>query len=152
MAQIETETKEVTTVAQATPTRVIKTTREVTPPVPTEPPPKVFAKKKALFRTYQIIWYILGLVEILLAFRILLKGLGASPFSGFTSLIYALSDPLALPFQGIFRVTVAEGAVLEWSTIVAAFVYALIAYGIVQLLQMLKPVSPQEVEQTVDTQ
>ncbi len=154
MAEQVVETQEVTTVSKVQPATVVKTTRQVTPPVQTEHPQKVFQKKKVIFRTYQIIWYIVGVVEFLLGFRMTLKALGANPFSGFANLIYTLSDPLALPFSGIFGITYVpqERAVFEWSTLVAAAVYALIAYGLVELIQLIKPVSPEEVEQTVDTQ
>lgn len=149
--QVETETQEVTTVSEASPTRVVKTTKQVTPPIQTEHPQKIFQKKKAIFRTYQFIWYILGVIEILLAFRMTLKALGANPSSAFTNLIYALSDPLALPFSGILGISATSGGnFFEWSTVIAAVVYALIAYGLVQLMQLIKPVSKEEVEQTVD--
>jgi hypothetical protein len=149
---VETETQEVTTVSKTTPTQVVKTTK-VIPPVQTEHTQRVLKKKKTIFRTYQVIWYILGLIEVLLAFRMTLKALGANPTSGFTNLIYALSDPLALPFSGIFGVTATQqGNFFEWSTLIAALVYALIAYGLVELMQLIKPVSKEEVEQTVDTQ
>jgi hypothetical protein len=118
--------------------------------VVTEHPQQVYEKKKVIFRTYQIIWYILAVVEVILGFRVALKALGANPLSGFTSLIYTLSDPLALPFRGILKVTLAGNAILEWSTLIAALVYALIAYGIVYLMQLIKPVTPHEVEQKVD--
>ena len=151
MAEIETQ--EVTTISKSTPTQVVKTTKQVTPPVQTESPQKTFTKKKAIFRTYQIIWYFLGIIELLLGFRMTLKALGANPFSGFTNLIYAISDPFARPFQGIFGTTVVpQGSVFEWSTLIAAFVYFLIAYGIVELIQLVKPVTKEEVEQTVDNQ
>lgn len=146
------ETQEVTTVSEAPPTRVVKTTKQVTPSVQTEHPQRVFEKKKAIFRTHQVIWYILGIIELLLAFRMALKALGANPLSGFTSLIYALSDPLALPFSGILGVTATSGGnFFEWSTIIAAIVYALIAYGIAELMQFIKPVTKEEVEQKVDS-
>jgi hypothetical protein len=143
-----TQTQEVTTVSQ--PTQVVKTSKVVNPPIRTEHPQRVFEKKKAIFRTYQVIWYILAVIEILLAFRVFLKAFGANPFSGFTNLIYALSDPLALPFSGILRTSVSGNSVFEWSTMIAAAVYALIAYGIVYLLQMIKPVTPSEVTENVD--
>lgn len=146
-----TETQEVTTVSTNVPEQVVKTTTKVTPPlVKTEHPQRVYEKKKVIFRTYQIIWYILAIIEVLLGFRMTLKALGANPLSGFTSLIYAVTDPLALPFQGIFRITFTGTSVLEWSTLIAAFVYALIAYGLVYLMQLMKPVTPHEVENTVD--
>lgn len=116
----------------------------------TESPQRIYDAKKAIFRTYQIVWYILGVIEVLLTFRVVLKLLGANPFSGFTNFIYTLSDPFALPFAGILRITASSGMVLEWSTIIAMIVYAIVAYGIVSLLQLVKPTTPQEVEQTVD--
>jgi uncharacterized protein YggT (Ycf19 family) len=120
------------------------------PGIKTEHPQVAYNKKHAIFRAYQIIWYILGLIEVLLGFRMALKALAANPASGFASLIYTLSDPLALPFQGILRTTVTNGSIFEWSTIIAALVYALIAYGIIYMMQMVKPVGPEEVETTVD--
>lgn len=148
----ENQTEEIVTTSSTTaPEHVVRTTKKVIPPgVAPEPAHKVFQKKKKIFRSYQIIWYVLGIIEILLGFRMVLKALGANPLSGFATLIYALSDPLALPFAGIFGTTITQRSVFEWSTIVAAAVYALIAFGIVQLIHMSKPVTREEVEQTVD--
>lgn len=147
------ETQEVTTVSKSIPTQVVKTTKQVTPQVVTEHPQRVFQKKKAIFRTNQVIWYILGVIEFLLAFRMTLKALNANPLNAFTSLIYSLSNPLATPFRSIFGITATtQGNYFEWSTIVAAIVYALVAFGIVELMQLVKPVSKEEVEQTVDSQ
>jgi len=119
---------------------------------PGEAPMKTYAKKKAIFRTYQIIWYILGLIEVLLLFRIILKALGANPTSGFANLIYTISDPFAIPFRGIFSSAVVEGSIFEWSTIIAGAVYAVVALGLVQLFQLVKPTNPEEVQQKVDSQ
>src|SRR5258706_15504563 len=119
----ETQTEEITTVSQ--PTKVVKTTKEATPPVRTEPPQRVFEKKKAIFRTYQIIWYILAVIEILLGFRVAFKVFAANPYSGFTNLVYTLSNPLAYPFSGILPTYVSGNSLFEWSTLIAAIVYAL---------------------------
>ncbi len=151
MTDQDTKLQEVTTVsAPTTQQQVVRQTRVVTPAVDTGSPQKTYQSKKAIFRTYQIIWLILGAIEIVLTFRVLLKLLGANTFSGFTSFIYAISDPLALPFAGILKVTVTSGSVFEWSTLVAMAVYAVIAYGIVAILQLVKPTNQQEVNQTVD--
>ena len=133
-------------------TEVQETRTVVTPAVVTGSPQKTYDTKKAIFRSYQIIWYILGVIEVLLAFRVVLKLLGANSYSGFTSLIYSISAPFALPFAGILGVTVSSDSVFEWSTLIAMAVYAVIAYGIVALFQMVKPTNPQEVSQTVDNQ
>lgn len=147
----EKEIEEVTTVSTAVPQQVVKTTTKVTPPpVKTEAPQQVYEKKKTIFRTYQIIWYVLAVIELALGFRMALKALGANPTSGFTNLVYALSNPLVLPFRGILPVSASGSTTFEWSTIIAALVYLLIAYGLVHLMQMIKPVTPTEVEQKVD--
>lgn len=146
----QTKVEEITTVEKAAPAQVVrKTTTVVPPPVQTEHPQEAFEKKKVIFRSYQVIWYILGVIEVLLAFRIFLRMAGAYP-SGFTNLIYTLSAPFALPFRGILKTT-DEGGVIEWSTFVAMIVYVLLAYGLVQLMQFIKPVTPQEVEKEVDS-
>ncbi len=130
----------------------METPQTTTPPSPGEHPLKTYEKKKTIFRVYQSIWYILGVIEVLLVFRVILKMLGANSYSGFTNLIYTISNPLALPFRGIFQTDVVEGSVFEWSTIIAGVVYAVVAYGLVHLFQLVKPTNPQEVEQKVDTQ
>lgn len=114
--------------------------------------PGAYQKKKAIFRMYQIVWYILGVIEALLAFRVVLKLLSANASSGFVSFIYNVSDPFAIPFSGIFGVTVSQGNVVEWSTFVAMAVYAIVSYGIVKLAQLIKPTNPVEVSETVDKQ
>ena len=86
-----------------------------------------------------------------MAFRVLLKLLGANAGSGFTNFIYTVSDPFALPFAGILGVT-GSVMILEWSTLIAMAVYAIVAYGIVALFQLVKPTNPQEVDQTIDNQ
>jgi len=91
-----------------------------------------------------IIWYILGLIEVLLALRFVLKMFGANPESGFVNFVYSLTGVLTLPFDKIFTVTQPEAgdvvrSVFEPSILVAAVVYALIAWGIVKLLTLNRP-------------
>lgn len=152
----EKEVHKTTEVTTSAPQHVVTTTKKVVkePSVKTEPPQEVYETKKSIFRTYQIVWYILGVIEVLLIFRLLLKGFGADPLSGFATLIYALSDPFAIPFAGVLGVTTAPelGAYIEWSTLIAMAVYWIVAFGIIQLFQFIKPVTPREVEETVDSQ
>ena len=109
-------------------------------------------RTKPLYRGTQIVWYILGFVEIVLAFRFLLKLMGANPEAGFTSLIYGISAPFAAPFLAVFRVQRVEGSVLEWTTLLAMLVYWLIAWGIVKLFVMGKDVSTPEAAVKLDQQ
>jgi hypothetical protein len=87
-----------------------------------------------------VIYFLFGVLEILLAFRLILKLTGASLTSGFVRLIYSLTGIFILPFNGIFSKGYAQGvettSVLEPATIVAIFVYILLAWGIVKLIRI----------------
>ena len=147
MTPSDTTQEEVTTISHQSPQQVIKkTTTQAEPQAKGEAPQKVYEKKKTIFRFNQIIWYILGFIEVLLAFRFILKVLGANPFVGFTSLIYAVTSPLALPFAGILGVSITENSMIEWSTLVAAIVYLCIAWGLVFLLDIVYPITPKDME------
>lgn len=93
---------------------------------------------KKSFTARRVVYYILGALEILLAFRLVFKILGANPNSGFVSLIYSITQVFLVPFTAIFRSAVTQGieakAVLEPGTIIAMIVYALVAWGIVKLI------------------
>lgn len=102
------------------------------------------ASTKPLYRGTQIVWYILGIVEILLAFRLLLKLFGANAGAGFTSFIYGITHAFAAPFLSVFKVTQVAGNVFEWTTLLAMFVYWVIAIGIIKLFLMGKTVSTPE--------
>ena len=86
------------------------------------------------------IYYALGVIEVLLAFRFLFKVLGANQASGFVSFIYIITGILAAPFKGIFNSFVTDGlsarSVFEPSVIIAFIVYAIIAWGLVQLIRL----------------
>jgi uncharacterized membrane protein len=139
--------EEVTTIDNQSPQQIVrKTVRQVEPQAKGEAPQKVYEKKKTIFRFNQVIWYILGFVEVLLVFRTILKILGANQFVGFTSLIYALTTPLVAPFNGILSISVTGNSVIEWSTIIAAIVYLCIAGGLVYLLDLIYPITPNDVE------
>lgn len=99
---------------------------------------------KPLYRGVQIVRYLFGLLEILLAFRFFLKLAGANPAAGFTNFIYTVTYPFAQPFLAVFRITVVAGRIFEWTTLLAMIVYWLIEWGIVRLILMGKDVSTPE--------
>lgn len=107
---------------------------------------------KPLYRGTQVVWYIVGLIEVLLAFRFVLKLLAANPAAGFTNFIYTLTYPFAAPFLSVFRMSRVEGSIFEWTTILAMFVYWLIGWGITKMLVMSKEVSTPEAAVKLDQQ
>lgn len=107
---------------------------------------------KPLYRGIQVIWYLLGIVEIILAFRFVLKLFGANPSAGFSGFIYTISYPFSAPFLNVFKMTQIQGSIFEWTTLLAIFVYGLLAWGIVKLLLMSKTVSTPEAAEKMDQQ
>lgn len=99
---------------------------------------------KMLYRGTQIVWYILGIIEVILAFRFILKLLGANSAAGFSTFIYNVSYPFAAPFLNVFSISTLKGSVFEWTTILAIIVYWLIAWGIIRIFFMSKAVSTPE--------
>lgn len=102
------------------------------------------ASTKPLYRGTQVVWYLLGLVEALLAFRLVLKMLGANPGAGFTNFIYSVTYPFTAPFLSVFRVTQVNVSVFEWTTLLAMFVYWAVAVGIIRIFLMSRSVSTPE--------
>lgn len=107
-------------------------------------------EKTVIFRSYQVIWYLLGVAEVLLGFRFILKAGGANPGSPFVAFVYTLSGALVAPFRGVFSSTAVEGSVIEWASLLAMLVYVVAAYALIHLFQLIKPVNPKEVEEVVD--
>lgn len=95
-------------------------------------------KSMGLARGGRIVYFLFGVVEVLLAFRFVFKLLGANPDSPFVGFIYASSSLFHAPFAGIFSRATAPGAetvaVFEPSTLIAIVVYAIVAAGIVKLI------------------
>ena len=105
---------------------------------------------KPLYKGTQIVWYIIGILEVLMAFRFVLKLLAANPSAGFSSFIYGITYPFVAPFLSVFKVSRVEGSIFEWTTILAMFVYWLIAIAIIKLFFMSKTVSTSQAAEKLD--
>jgi uncharacterized protein YggT (Ycf19 family) len=88
-------------------------------------------------RVVQVVWWVVGLIDTLIAIRFLLKMFGANTASAFVGFMYALTDPLVAPFHGIFNTAAAGRSVFEPESIVAIIIYTLIGWGIVSLIRLL---------------
>ncbi len=104
------------------------------------------------FRGSQIIWYVLGFIEIILALRFFLLFIGANVSAGFTQFIYTISGPVANPFMNVVGSARIERSVFDWSILLAMAIYALVAWGAIKLLVMSKPVSDGEAHDKLDSQ
>ena len=87
-------------------------------------------------RACQIVYLVFGVIEALVLIRILLKLLAANPDAGFSSFMYAITEPFVTFFQGVFPTPASRGSVLELSSVLAIIVYALLAYIIVRVIRI----------------
>lgn len=102
------------------------------------------------FRIAQFVWYILGVIEILLVLRFVFKFIGANVSAGITQFIYTVSSPFAGAFMNVVGPSVVGKSVFDWSILLAIIIYALVAWGLVELLVMSQPVSDQEAHNKLD--
>ena len=91
----------------------------------------------------RVIWFIVGIMEVLLAIRFVLLLAGADPTAGFAQLIYNLTDWMVAPFAGLFGapISLGEGAAATSrfapEVLVAMLVYLLIAFLITKLAELI---------------
>jgi len=107
-------------------------------------------QRSFIVRLTQLVWLLFGILEALIGLRVLLKLIAANPNNAFAALVYRASSLFVWPFNGLTRTPAAEGMVLDIPSIIAMFVYALVAWAIVRLIWILldRPVNPTVVSQT----
>lgn len=88
------------------------------------------------FKATQWIWFGLGVLEVLIGLRVMLKLIAANPASPFAAFIYNISGIFLLPFAGLVGTPAVGGMVLETSSIIAMLVYALLAWGLERIVWM----------------
>jgi hypothetical protein len=89
-----------------------------------------------LYQFVRMMWYLLGLLEGLLAIRFVLALLGANPNNGFASLIYAITGVFVAPFRTWVATPGFGGSVFELYTLTAMLVYLLAWWAIVRLVEV----------------
>jgi uncharacterized membrane protein len=88
------------------------------------------------FQINRIMYTLLGILEILLGLRFILKVIAANPNSGFAVFIYGLSKPFTAPFNTLLGTPSVGGAVFEVTTLIAMAVYALLFWVLVRVIQI----------------
>jgi uncharacterized membrane protein len=85
----------------------------------------------------RVLYFLLGVLEVILLLRFLFKLLGANAGNSFVIFLYNVSYFFVSPFNGIFNTPTIGNNVFEVATIIAMIVYALIAWGLVSLGRLL---------------
>ncbi len=83
------------------------------------------------------VWYVAGVLLVLLGFRFVLSLLGANTTNSFANFIYSLSHPFVSPFFSLFSYKTNYGvSKFEIYTLIAMLFYAVVAYGIARLVTL----------------
>jgi YGGT family len=107
-------------------------------------------QRVATFKTTQIIWLLLGLLEASIALRVVFKLIAVNAANPFAKLLYGATNLFVAPFKSLVGNPISGGMVLEISSIIAMLVYLLIAWGIERFVYVLfyRPRGPVSVRQT----
>ncbi len=81
------------------------------------------------------IWYIVGIVDLLLVLRLVFHLFGARSV-GFADLLYSVTGILVAPFTGIFPNPLIEGSYFDTASLVAIIVYALLGWIVARLIDL----------------
>ena len=86
----------------------------------------------------RVIWFVAGVILILLAFRFVLSLLGANTTNGFANFIYTTSHPFVAPFFSLFKYNIINYGVsrFEVYTLFAMLVYAAVAWLLTTLVDV----------------
>lgn len=87
----------------------------------------------------RIIWYVVGVISVIVALRFVLLLLGANQSAGFVDLVYGVSGFFVAPFIGIFGEPSYGTSVFEISSLLAIAVYLLIGWGLAKLITVGRP-------------
>lgn len=81
------------------------------------------------------IWYIVGIVDLLLLLRFAFYLFGARAV-GFADMLYSITSPFVMPFRGIFPNTQVDGSFFDTASIVAIIAYALLGWAVLGLVDL----------------
>lgn len=86
----------------------------------------------------KVIYAAFGLAELILGLRFILKLFGANGSNDFVNWVYETSAAVLDPFRGIFPTQVFKSTfVIEFSTLFAIIIYALIAMLLVFVVELI---------------
>jgi hypothetical protein len=94
-------------------------------------------RRQNVSRVAQFVWLLFGILEALISLRIVFKLIAANSGNAFVIFVYSITEPFLWPFFGITGTPAAEGHVLEITSLIAMFVYALFGWIVVRMIWVL---------------
>ena len=85
----------------------------------------------------RFIWLVFSIIEVLIGLRFFLKLIAANSANLFAQMVYNFTDLFMRPFVGLTHSPAIGGMVLEFSALIAMIVYALFAWALVSMIEIL---------------
>lgn len=93
--------------------------------------------EETLRRLIGLVQLSFGVLDGLIALRFMLKLMAANPANPFASTMYFITSPFLWMFQGLTYTPSFEGIEIEFFSLVAIVVYALLGWIVIQLMWIL---------------
>jgi hypothetical protein len=100
-------------------------------------PPKIKKPLHVRYRVEKVIFFILWTVNSILLLRILFFLLGANRDAPFIDWLYGFSSIFVIPFVGIFSTPEYGTSVLDLASVVAIFIYFILAISIIKFINVM---------------
>ena len=95
----------------------------------------VVNQNSAVARIVNIVYFLVGALELLLAVRVIFKLISVNPDNGFARFIEDLSSPFVALFASLLNnPTLGTTGVLEVTTLIAMLVYTIVAWLLARLI------------------
>ncbi|HLZ10292.1 MAG TPA: hypothetical protein VKT80_17015 [Chloroflexota bacterium] len=104
----------------------------------------------ALSKASQVVQLVIGVIEGVIALRVVLKLIAANPQNAFANLVYGVSGIFVDPFYTLTASPRAGGVVLEIPSLIAMIVYALVGWAIVKIIYIVLAPSRSRSQSTYD--
>jgi hypothetical protein len=101
------------------------------------------ARVAARFKLTNLVWLLVGVLELLLLLRLGLKMIAANPDAPFAAMVYGVTDLFLWPFFGVIgNPATSAGMVFEVTTLLAMVVYLALAWIVVKVIQLVTAPGP----------
>lgn len=88
------------------------------------------------FKINRVVWTVLGILEIFLGLRFILKLIAVNPNSGFSVFIYGVTEFFITPFKALLGTPTWGDSSFEVTTLIAMAVYALFFWILARVIQI----------------
>jgi YggT family protein len=94
-------------------------------------------QQQQLLRVSQLVWLCVGIVDVLIGARVLLKLIAANPDNPFARFVYNTTAVFLAPFFGLTSNPAAGGSALELPSLIAMAVYAFLGWVVLRVVWLL---------------